>query len=67
MNPQTMIPGPLALSRTDAARLLGISPISLDRLTKRGLLRPSRALRRPIYAIGELQRFLKDTMTEDYR
>jgi hypothetical protein len=52
---------PLAVPRREAAELLGIHPNSLDRLVKRGLLRPSRALRRPLYAIQELQRFLAET------
>lgn len=51
----------LALSRFEAAQALGISEPTLDRLAARGLLRPSRATRRPIYSIAELQRFLRDT------
>ena len=37
----------LAYSRLETAKLLGVSPITVDRLAKRGLLRPSRATRRP--------------------
>jgi hypothetical protein len=44
----------LALSRVEAAELLGLSAVTIDRLTKRGLLRPSRDTRRPIYAVAEL-------------
>jgi DNA-binding transcriptional MerR regulator len=51
----------LAYTRTEAAKLLGINPITLDRLTKRGLIRPSRAIRRPLYPHTELVRFLEDT------
>lgn len=51
----------LALSRTEAAQALGVSPITVDRLTLRGLLRPSRATRRPLYAVDELRRFLAET------
>jgi len=54
----------LALSRREAADVLGISAISLDRLVKRGLLRPSRATRRPLFPIWELERFLRDTSKE---
>ncbi len=54
----------LALSRNEAAAALGISPVTLDRLTKRGLLRPSRATRRPLYPAWELERFLRETTTE---
>jgi predicted site-specific integrase-resolvase len=53
----------LGLYRSEAARALGISPATLDRLTKRGLLRPSRATRRPIYPIVEIERFLRETST----
>lgn len=51
----------LSFSRTEAAEILGLSPITIDRLTKRGLLNPSRATRRPLYPIWELERFLKET------
>ncbi len=51
----------LALSRAEAAEALGISPVTLDRLTQRGLLKPSRATRRPLYPVTELERFLRDT------
>jgi hypothetical protein len=51
----------LAYSRTEAAKLLGIHTNSLDRLTSRGLLRPSRALRKPLYSEAELVRFLEAT------
>ena len=51
----------LALNRVEAAQALGISPATLDRLTLRGLLRPSRATRRPLYAVKEIERFLKAT------
>ena len=54
----------LALNRLEAAKALGLSPATLDRLTLRGLLRPSRATRRPIYAVKELERFLNETTTE---
>ena len=51
----------LSFSRTEAAEILGLSPITVDRLTKRGLLNPSRATRRPLYPKWELERFLKET------
>lgn len=51
----------LALTRTEAAMALGIKPITVDRLTKRGLLHPSRATRRPLYPVWELERFLRET------
>jgi len=48
----------------EAAQLLGLSAVTIDRLTKRGLLRPSRATRRPIYAISELHRFLNESTAD---
>lgn len=51
----------LALTRTEAAEALGVSPITVDRLTKRGLLVPSRACRRPLYSVTEIERFLRET------
>jgi Helix-turn-helix domain len=54
----------LALTRVEAADALDVSPATLDRLVKRGLLRPSRALRRPLFAIAEIERFLRETTSE---
>ena len=51
----------LAYSRLETAKLLGVSPITIDRVAKRGLLRPSRATRRPLYSKAEIRRFLDDT------
>ena len=51
----------LAYSRREVAEILGVSPITVDRLAKRGLLRPSRATRRPLYPKWELERFLRET------
>jgi hypothetical protein len=50
----------LALTRVEAAKAIGVSPTTLDRLAARGLLRPCRATYRPIYWVGELERFLKE-------
>jgi Helix-turn-helix domain len=47
--------------RAEAATYLGVSKVTIDRLTKRGLLRPSRALRHPIYTKDDLDRFLRET------
>jgi hypothetical protein len=51
----------LAHDRREAAAMLGISPASLDRLVQRGLLKPSRALHKPLFAVTELERFLRET------
>jgi hypothetical protein len=47
--------------RAEAAAYLGVAKITIDRLTKRGLLHPSRALRHPIYSREDLDRFLRET------
>ena len=51
----------LALTRGEAARAISVSTATLDRLTERGLLKPSRVTRRPLYPVCELKRFLKET------
>jgi DNA-binding transcriptional MerR regulator len=51
----------LALTRVEAAQILGVSAPTVDRLTMRGLLRPSRATRRPLYPVWEIERFLRET------
>ena len=51
----------LALTRVEAAKALGVSAVTVDRLALRGLLRPSRATRRPLYSVKEIERFLKET------
>jgi hypothetical protein len=56
----------LALNRIEAAKAIGVSPATLDRLTARGLLRPCRVTYRPIYWVGELERFLKENTKADY-
>lgn len=53
----------LALTRAEAAKAIGQSAVTIDRLTKRGLLHPSRAIRRPIYPVWEIERFLRETST----
>jgi hypothetical protein len=51
----------LAFTRSEAAQALGVCPITIDRLAQRGLLRPSRATRRPLYPVWEIERFLRET------
>ena len=50
----------LALTREEAGEALGVSAVTIDRLTRRGLLRPSRATRRPLYPVWEIERFLRE-------
>ena len=48
-----------ALNRREAAQYLGgVSPITVRRLIKRGLIKPNRALRHVLIPIAELDRFL---------
>lgn len=51
----------IALNREEAAAALGISLPTLDRLVQRRLLQPSRALRRPLFPVIEIERFLRET------
>jgi DNA-binding XRE family transcriptional regulator len=51
----------LALTRKEVATALGVSMVTIDRLTERGLLKPSRATRRPLFAVFEIERFLLAT------
>jgi hypothetical protein len=55
-------PPKLALTRVEAGEALGVTTVTVDRLAKRGLLRPSRATRRSLYPIWELERFLRETV-----
>jgi hypothetical protein len=59
----SLISPKLALTRDEAAKAIGQSAVTVDRLTKRGLLHPSRATRRPIYPVWEIERFLRETST----
>jgi excisionase family DNA binding protein len=61
MKKNKLITEKLALSRSEAASALGVSLPSLHRLVRRGLLRPSRALRRPLFSRQEIERFLQET------
>ena len=54
----------LALTRVEAADALDVSPATLDRLANRGLIFPCRATGRPLYAIAEIERFLRETTSE---
>ena len=55
-------PGRIALGRTETAHACGWqNGITVDRLRKRGLLRPSVATRKPAYLLTEIARFLAET------
>lgn len=61
MKPSETTQPRLAYNRVETAEILGLSAPTVDRLTKRGLLRPSRATRRPLYSKAEIERFLAET------
>jgi hypothetical protein len=63
LTPQAVVEK-LGHTRKEAALALGISVASVDRLTERGLLHPSRALSHPIYAKADLIAFLANTTGE---
>ncbi len=52
----------LAFTINETAAMLGISPVSVYRLLKRGLLRSSTALRHKLIPKTEIDRFLKTTL-----
>ena len=49
----------LAYTVKETAAALGVKPTTVWRLTKRGLLKPNRATRVPLYPVSEIQRFLE--------
>lgn len=49
--------GKLLFNRKEAAALLSMSTVTLDRLVEQGLIRPNRATRRPLFTVSELTRF----------
>jgi predicted DNA-binding transcriptional regulator AlpA len=55
---------PLAYNLDETAKVTGLSKRTIRRLVQRGLLFPSKAFRRLIFARSEIERFLKET-TED--
>ncbi len=57
-NQTTPTPAPLAVDRREAARLLGVSPGSIDNLRLRGDLASSKLLGRRLFAVADLERLL---------
>ena len=51
----------LAFNAEETAQALNVSLVTLWRLEKRGLLKPSRALRTPRWSRTEIERFLEQT------
>lgn len=51
----------LAYSMRETAQILGVDYQTVYRLTKRGLLRSSSALRTKLFPVSEIQRFLAES------
>ena len=51
----------LAFNLREACAAIGVSPVSMWRMEKRGLIKPSKALRTKLYSRAEILRFLEDT------
>lgn len=51
----------IAYRLDEAAKLLGLSTISIRRAIKRGMIRPSRAFRTPLISKEELERFIAES------
>jgi excisionase family DNA binding protein len=49
----------------ETAEILGVSYITIHRLLKRGKLRASNAIRNKIIPKTEIDRFLRESITED--
>jgi hypothetical protein len=49
-----------ALKTVAAAEYLALTPLTVRKLMKRGLLRPNRATRHLLFPVAELERFLRD-------
>ena len=56
----------LAYTMRETAEMLGISYQTVYRLVKRGLLKPSGALRNKIISRAEIERFLKETSRSEF-
>ena len=65
---QGAAPPRLAYTTEEASAMLGVHPVTLQRLVRRGLLHPARATRNFLFPSGELDRFLRDnSVTQEVR
>ena len=51
----------IGYNKVEAGKILGMSPMTVDRLVARGLLSPSRGTRRPMFTMEELERYMRET------
>jgi predicted site-specific integrase-resolvase len=54
----------LALNLRETAAVLGLSPITIRRLNRRGLLRNIKAVRHLRFSLKEIERFIAETTKE---
>jgi hypothetical protein len=53
----------IALKIPEAARALGVAPLTIRRFIERGLLKPSRILRTPLIPVAQLHALLDEGIT----
>jgi Helix-turn-helix domain len=54
---------PISLKIPEAAKALGVAPLTIRRFIDRGLLRPSRILRTPLIPVEQLHALLNEGIT----
>jgi hypothetical protein len=55
----------LAYTMRETAEIIGVSYITVHRLLKRGKLRASDAVRNKVIPLTEIERFLRDSISDD--
>ncbi len=60
-NPNT---NQIAVKTPEAARALGVAPLTIRRFIERGLLKPSRILRTPLIPVAQLHALLDEGITD---
>ena len=60
-NPNT---NQIALKIPEAAKALGVAPLTIRRFIERGLLKPSRILRTPLIPVAQLHALLAEGITD---
>ena len=63
-NPNT---NQIALKIPEAAKALGVAPLTIRRFIERGLLRPSRILRTPLIPVAQLHALLDEGISRTSR